>query len=105
MEAIEADLRARHRSLLVLATGLGKTVVGGEVIRRHLKAYPGSQVLVLAHTKELVEQLEKAIWQHLDKTVPTQILTGDSKTTASTASPWPRSTRRWAWSAPGGARA
>ena len=82
MEAIEADLRERHRSLLVLATGLGKTVVGGEVIRRHLERHPGSQVLVLAHTKELVEQLEKAIWQHLDKTVPTQTLTGDSKTPA-----------------------
>jgi superfamily II DNA or RNA helicase len=82
IEAIEADLQARHRSLLVLATGLGKTVVGGEVIQRHLVAHPGSQVLVLAHTKELVEQLEKAIWRHLDKTVPTQTLTGDSKTTA-----------------------
>jgi len=82
VEAIEADLEAHHRSLLVLATGLGKTVVGGEVIQRHLLAHPGSQVLVLAHTKELVEQLEKAIWRHLDKTVPTQILTGDSKTTA-----------------------
>jgi superfamily II DNA or RNA helicase len=82
VEAIEADLQARHRSLLVLATGLGKTVVAGEVIRRHLEAHPGSQALVLAHTKELVEQLEKAIWRHLDKTVPTQILTGDSKTTA-----------------------
>ena len=82
VEAIEADLEAHHRSLLVLATGLGKTVVGGEVIRRHLLAHPGSQVLVLAHTKELVEQLEKAMWRHLDKTVPTQILTGDSKTTA-----------------------
>jgi len=82
VEAIEADLEARHRSLLVLATGLGKTMVGGEVIQRHMLAHPGSQVLVLAHTKELVEQLEKSIWRHLDKTVPTQILTGDSKTTA-----------------------
>lgn len=82
VEATEADLEAHHRSLLVLATGLGKTVVGGEVIRRHLLAHPGSQVLVLAHTKELVEQLEKAMWRHLDKTVPTQTLTGDSKTTA-----------------------
>jgi superfamily II DNA or RNA helicase len=82
VDAIEADLHAHHRALLVLATGLGKTVVGGEVIHRHLLAYPGSQVLVLAHTKELVEQLEKAIWAHLDKTVPTQILTGDSKPAA-----------------------
>ena len=29
--------------------------------------------------KELVEQLERAMWRHLDKTVPTQVLTGDSR--------------------------
>ena len=35
-DRVEADLEANGRALLVLATGLGKTVVGGEVIRRHL---------------------------------------------------------------------
>ena len=35
------------------------------------------QVLVLAHRKELVHQLERAIWRHLDPTVLTQVLTGD----------------------------
>lgn len=77
--SIEVDLNKNGRALLVLATGLGKTVVGGEVIRRHLEANPGAQVLVVAHMKELVEQLEKALWRHLDKDVPTQLLTGDSK--------------------------
>lgn len=76
---VENDLHTKHRALLVLATGLGKTVVGGEVIRRHLDAHPGAQVLVVAHIKELVEQLRKALWRHLDKSVPTQVLTGDSK--------------------------
>lgn len=76
---IKSDLQGTRRALLVLATGLGKTVVGGEVIRRHLNAHPGAQVLVVAHMKELVEQLEKALWRHLDKSVPTQVLTGDSK--------------------------
>jgi superfamily II DNA or RNA helicase len=33
-------------------------------------------VLVVAHMEELVEQLEKALWRHLDKSVPTQLLTG-----------------------------
>jgi superfamily II DNA or RNA helicase len=74
-----ADLRESNRALLVLATGLGKTVVGGEVIRRHLEENPDSSVLVVAHMKELVEQLEKALWRHLDKSVPTQVLTGDTK--------------------------
>jgi superfamily II DNA or RNA helicase len=72
------QLDLNNRALLVLATGLGKTVVGGEVIRRHLAASPNARVLVVAHMKELVEQLEKALWQHLDKSVPTQVLTGDT---------------------------
>lgn len=80
-DRIVADLGSTNRALLVLATGLGKTVVGGEVIRRHLEAQPGSQVLVVAHMKELVEQLEKALWRHLDKSVPTQLLTGDTNPT------------------------
>ncbi len=76
---IEAALDRDGRSLLVLATGLGKTVVGGEVIRRHLAKNPQSSVLVVAHMKELVEQLEKAMWKHVGKSVPTQVLHGDSK--------------------------
>lgn len=76
---IEAGLEAKNRALLVLATGLGKTVVGGEIIRRHLEKYPTARVLVVAHMKELVEQLERALWRHLDKSVPTQVLHGDLK--------------------------
>lgn len=79
--SIEIDLNRHGRALLVLATGLGKTVVGGEVIRRHLHAHPDARVLVVAHMKELVQQLEKALWRHLDKRIPTQVLTGDSKPT------------------------
>ena len=52
------------------------------MIRRHLEANPGARVLVVAHMKELVEQLEKALWRHLDKTIPTQVLSGDSKPTS-----------------------
>jgi len=72
-------LQRRGRALLVLATGLGKTVVGGEVIARHVADRPGLDVLVVAHTKELVNQLERALWRHLPKTVKTQVLTGDEK--------------------------
>lgn len=77
--AISNDLRERGRALLVLATGLGKTVVGGEVIGHHLHEYPTDDVLVVAHQKDLVNQLERAIWRHLPKDVPTQVLTGDDK--------------------------
>ncbi|MFF3257085.1 DEAD/DEAH box helicase family protein [Actinacidiphila glaucinigra] len=79
VEAIERDLAAEGSALLVLATGLGKTVVGGEAIGNLLKARPDAKVLVVAHMRDLVEQLEKALWRHIPKTVPTRLLTGESK--------------------------
>lgn len=73
------DLDTEGRALLVLATGLGKTVIGGEVIAHHLDLDPHADILVAAHTKELVAQLERAMWRHLPKTVKTQVLTGDER--------------------------
>lgn len=78
-DALCKDLARRNRGLLILATGLGKTVVAGEVIRRHFQAYPTTSVLVVAHLRELVAQLEKALWRHLPKEVMTQILTGEER--------------------------
>lgn len=78
-DAIRCDIAARGTALLILATGLGKTVVGGEVIKNFLSKNTGASVFVTAHTKELVEQLERALWRHLDKTVPTHLITGDTK--------------------------
>lgn len=79
LQALASDLDASGRALLVLATGLGKTVVGGEVIAAHLRRAPQDQVLVVAHAKDLVQQLERALWRHLPKDVPTRILTGDTR--------------------------
>ena len=79
--ALEGDLAERRRALLILATGLGKTVVGGEVARRHLDRHPNDRILVVATMKDLVQQLERAFWRHLPKTIPTQVLTGDQKPT------------------------
>ncbi|MER7769881.1 DEAD/DEAH box helicase family protein [Kitasatospora sp. NPDC096140] len=79
LAALDSDLDATGRALLVLATGLGKTVVGGETIASHLKHNPGDKVLVVAHAKDLVHQLERALWRHLPKEVPTRVLTGDSR--------------------------
>jgi superfamily II DNA or RNA helicase len=76
---LSADLRSRQRALLILATGLGKTVVGGELIGRYVREHPDGDVLVVAHTKDLVNQLERALWRHLPKSVKTQVLTGDDK--------------------------
>ncbi|WP_127572607.1 DEAD/DEAH box helicase family protein [Georgenia faecalis] len=77
--AVAADLERKNRALLVLATGLGKTVVGGELIGRHLRSADAGDVLVVVHQKELVNQLERALWRHLPKRVPTQVLTGDDQ--------------------------
>lgn len=77
--SLTEDLDTEGRALLVLATGLGKTVVGGEVIAHHLSLDPKADILVAAHTKDLVAQLERALWRHLPKTVKTQVLTGDEK--------------------------
>jgi superfamily II DNA or RNA helicase len=74
-----ADLDRTGRALLILATGMGKTVVSGEVINDHLTRFPEDQVLVVAHTKDLVDQLERALWRHLAKTVKTRMLTGDER--------------------------
>lgn len=74
-----SDLQLRQRALLILATGLGKTVVGGEIVGRFLRGNPTRDVLVVAYTKDLVNQLERALWRHLPKGVKTQVLTGDDK--------------------------
>ena len=79
MSKIRVALELGKRALAVLATGLGKTVVAGEVIHAHLDEHPDDDVLVVAHTKELVAQLERALWKHLPKQVSTQILTGDKR--------------------------
>ena len=53
-----------NRSLIVLATGLGKTFVAAEAMRR-INAIKPIRTLVLAHTNSLVYQLEKAFWPFL----------------------------------------
>ncbi|WKG11174.1 DEAD/DEAH box helicase family protein [Nocardia sp. PE-7] len=73
------ELDTTSRALVILATGLGKTIVGAEVIDKHLRQSPGDMVLVVAHTKDLVDQLERAMWRHLPKTVKTRLVTGDER--------------------------
>lgn len=78
-EAITQDLATRQRGLLILATGLGKTVIAGEVIANWLSDAPGANVLIVSHLKELAEQLERAMWHHLRPDISTHLLTGDSQ--------------------------
>lgn len=66
VEATQASLKslnAHGKSLVVMATGLGKTTVFGEVARYF------SKVLIMAHRKELIEQAEKRMKEQLQKAV------------------------------------
>ncbi|SFI70300.1 Helicase conserved C-terminal domain-containing protein [Paenibacillus sp. UNC496MF] len=63
------------RALVVMATGLGKTFVAGETLRR-LNAIKPLRVLVIAHTNPLVYQLERAFWPFLNKHQNTVVWNG-----------------------------
>lgn len=57
--AVEGAFRAwedNASTLVVLPTGLGKTVVFSEIINRFLAANPGQSVMVIAHREELIMQ-------------------------------------------------
>ncbi|MDR6884312.1 DEAD/DEAH box helicase family protein [Bacillus sp. 3255] len=64
-----------NKALVVMATGLGKTFVAGETVRR-LNAIKPLRVLVIAHTNPLVYQLEKAFWPFLNKYQNTVVWNG-----------------------------
>ncbi len=64
--------------LVILATGLGKTFVAGESIRRlQSGSAKVGKILFLAHTNELVYQLEKSIHPFLNKNVSTAVWNGN----------------------------
>lgn len=73
-----ASLRETRRGQVVLATGLGKTVVLAESVATLFRddAVPGGRVLVLAGTRELVDQLQRSFWDQLPKWIPTHRLIG-----------------------------
>lgn len=80
-EAVEkfvASLRETGRGQVVLATGLGKTVVLAESVAQLFRdgAIPGGQAMVLAGTRELVDQLQRSFWDQLPKWIPTHRLMG-----------------------------
>lgn len=56
--------RSSTRAMIVMATGLGKTSVAAEAIRR-ARASRQLRLLALAHTNDLVYQLERSFWTFL----------------------------------------
>ncbi|SIO06881.1 Superfamily II DNA or RNA helicase [Burkholderia sp. GAS332] len=78
VDSFVAALRETGRAQVVLATGLGKTVVLAETLAQLYRdeAVPTGRALVLAGTRELVDQLHKSFWDQLPKWVPTHRLVG-----------------------------
>lgn len=63
---VNAFITEKHRAMVVLATGLGKTFVAAEAIHRMNTIKP-IRVLVLAHANPLVYQLERSFWKFMTK--------------------------------------
>lgn len=64
-----------RKALVVMATGLGKTFVVSEAIRRINLVQP-ARTLVVVHTNELVYQAEKAFWPTLGTAKQTLVWNG-----------------------------
>jgi superfamily II DNA or RNA helicase len=67
-----------RKSMVVMATGLGKTFTAAEAIRRTAQQKV-LRVLVLAHTNALVLQLERAFWPFIGPTVSTAVWNHNEK--------------------------
>lgn len=72
-----------RKAMIVMATGLGKTFTAAEAIRRCTQN-KALRVLVLAHTNQLVLQLEKAFWPFLGPDEPTAVWNQYEKPTQQT---------------------
>jgi len=64
---VNSYINSKNRALAVMATGLGKTFVAAESLRRIRKLKSGMKVLVLAHTNPLVYQLERSFWKFMTR--------------------------------------
>ena len=56
-----SDLKNHNRSLLVMATGTGKTHTALGILDHFLTFYIGKRVLILAHRREILDQWEMCI--------------------------------------------
>ncbi|MGQ4833015.1 MAG: DEAD/DEAH box helicase [Candidatus Asgardarchaeia archaeon] len=65
-QEIIAAVSSRKNTLVVLPTGLGKTIIAALVIAHRLNRYPESKVIFLAPTRPLVEQHKKTLTKILD---------------------------------------
>ena len=82
IKAIQQEInKGGKRGLLTLATGLGKTLISSTIIAEFLEDNPSANILVLAHMRDLVKQLDLASWSQFDKNITTHIWTDNEKPT------------------------
>jgi len=78
-EAVEAVESSRSmgqtRALVVMATGLGKSLVANQLMANELERNKNQEILVVAHMNELVRQLELSSWPQLEKQYSTHLWT------------------------------
>lgn len=67
-----------NRGIIVMATGLGKTFVASEAIKR-INSLRKIRVMCIAHTNELVYQLERSFWASLTPEQETLVWNGYEK--------------------------
>lgn len=73
--------RGERNALVIMATGLGKSVIANHLMANELRRNPHQEVLVLAHMNDLVRQLEQSAWPDLSKHVSTHLWTDGEKPT------------------------
>ena len=73
-ELQNAFLRGNKSGLICLATGLGKTFVAAKFLQWIFENNPEFNVLILANSKNLIEQFDKAIWSSIPKWKATHLV-------------------------------
>ncbi len=71
--------RGNKSALICLATGLGKTFVAAKFIQWIYENNASANVLILANTKNLIEQFDRAIWSSIPKWVSTHLVYDSEK--------------------------
>jgi len=61
-----AEIASRQSTIIVLSTGLGKTVIAALLAAKRLMEYQGSKVLFLAPSRPLVDQQARYLRRVLD---------------------------------------
>jgi len=79
LELFRSGIIDTGRGQIVLATGLGKTVVMAELVADLYRdgLISDNRVLVLADKRELIKQLQAGFWNQLPKSIPTHLLSGE----------------------------